>query len=225
MSYILDALRKSQQERDLGRVPTLTTDQLGTEQASSGAMRWVYSAVALAVAALVVAVIGVFLRTGDGVRDTAVASPAPARIDTRPQPSQEGSPGAEHPPGREGEPAPSEGYRSVTAGERSSGRAPEPGDTRLAAFPKAPPPPPVPTEPDWRRVPSLSDLPLAFQQTVPDMNVDVHVYLDAPDKRFVFINQRRYRQGERTTEGPVLEQIIPEGIVLRYEGRSFRLDI
>lgn len=226
MSYILDALRKSQQERDLGRVPTLATAHLGPEQTSSRAMRWVYSAVALAAAALVIAVIGVFLRTGDGARGTAVASPAPAGITTRAQPPLEGKAGAERPRGPEAEAAAADNAsRSVPAGERAAGRALETRDTPLTAVSESPPPPPVPALPDWQRVPALNDLPPAFQQTVPPMKVDVHVYLDAPDRRFVFINQRHYRQGERTTEGPVVEQIIPDGVVLRYEGRSFRLKL
>ena len=55
--------------------------------------------------------------------------------------------------------------------------------------------------------------------------MDIHVYSDQPDKRFVLINSRRYREGEQLSEGPLVEAITREGAVLRYEGQRFLLSV
>lgn len=62
MSYILEALKKSQQERELGQVPRLQAPTLDEPQEPTGTQRWVYSAVGLAAVAVVIATYAV-LRT------------------------------------------------------------------------------------------------------------------------------------------------------------------
>ena len=65
MSYILDALKKSQHERQLGKVPTLDTSQTEVEQHRGEPTRWIYSAIVLALAAILVAGYGIVdRRTG-----------------------------------------------------------------------------------------------------------------------------------------------------------------
>ncbi len=222
MSYILDALKKSQQERELGEVPTITTDQLSAEQTAGDSMRWVYSAVLLAVAALAIAVFGMFFRSGD--------TPAPDLGSTR---TAEAS----------ATPIPRTAKNAAHVGATAAGHLPD-ATTSLAgsgSLPSSLPPPG--NQPPARvavaqqtaagagpyslreTVPLLRELPLTFQQSVPEMNIDVHVFLNVPTKRFVFINQRRYREGEQTTEGPSVEEIIPEGVIFRHEGQRFRLTL
>lgn len=78
---------------------------------------------------------------------------------------------------------------------------------------------PVPSD-----APELSQLPESFKQSVPSLTVNVHVYADTPVKRFVLINMHRYTQGQRLREGPRLLAITPNGIVLSYRGRQFRIN-
>lgn len=59
----------------------------------------------------------------------------------------------------------------------------------------------------------------------PELNMDVHVYNDQPGKRFVLINSRRYREGEKLSEGPVVEAITQKGAILRYQGERFLLSV
>jgi general secretion pathway protein B len=61
------------------------------------------------------------------------------------------------------------------------------------------------------------------QTGLPPLSVDLHIFADDPAKRAVFINGRRYTQGAQITEGPTVEQITPEGAVLSYRGRRFLL--
>jgi len=53
--------------------------------------------------------------------------------------------------------------------------------------------------------------------------VTVHVYSEDPAKRFVIIKSLRLREGDRTDDGLVVEEIRPDGVVLSAEGqRVFR---
>ena len=58
---------------------------------------------------------------------------------------------------------------------------------------------------------------------VPALNLDLHVYATVPAQRLVFINSRKYREGDTLQEGPVVSQITPAGVVLEYQGRSYLL--
>lgn len=70
---------------------------------------------------------------------------------------------------------------------------------------------------------ALSALPPALRQRFGGLNLDLHVYGERPEQRFVLINSRRYRTGDWLSEGPLLEAIIPEGVILSYENARFRL--
>ena len=72
-------------------------------------------------------------------------------------------------------------------------------------------------------VPPLDTLPLAFQQSLPALNLDVHSYSANPAERFVVINMQRYQKGDTLKEGPKVIQIVPNGVVLEYHGQQFLL--
>ena len=55
MSYILEALKKSQRERHLGKVPTIETSQLESLTKQAEPARWTYAAIVLAVVAIIIA--------------------------------------------------------------------------------------------------------------------------------------------------------------------------
>ena len=58
---------------------------------------------------------------------------------------------------------------------------------------------------------------------LPDLHLDIHVYSDAPEDRFVFINMSKQREQSRLSEGPVVTEITPDGVVLEHRGTSFLL--
>ncbi len=58
---------------------------------------------------------------------------------------------------------------------------------------------------------------------VPELHLDLHVYSNAPAQRFVFVNSRKYREGDTLAEGPVIEKITQDGAVLSFRGSRFRL--
>jgi general secretion pathway protein B len=59
--------------------------------------------------------------------------------------------------------------------------------------------------------------------SLPDLHLDIHVYSGQPAERFVFINMAKYKESATLNEGPVVKQITPEGVVLGYQGTDFLL--
>lgn len=55
------------------------------------------------------------------------------------------------------------------------------------------------------------------------MHLDIHVYSSNPAERFVFINMRKYTEGTELPEGPRLEEITPEGAIFTINGQRFQL--
>lgn len=70
---------------------------------------------------------------------------------------------------------------------------------------------------------TLNELPPTLRERFATLNLDLHVYGDRPEQRFVLINSQRYRTGDWLTEGPLLEAIVPEGVILSYRDARFRL--
>ncbi len=74
-----------------------------------------------------------------------------------------------------------------------------------------------------RGVPSRDEI-LAQGVQIPDLRLDLHVYAANPGDRFVFINMRKLREGESLPEGVRVDTITPTGAQLSYRGRQFALD-
>ncbi len=72
-------------------------------------------------------------------------------------------------------------------------------------------------------MPRISEINLSGQQTLPDLHLDVHVYATKPAERFVYINMHKYREGATLAEGPTLERIRRDGVVLNFHGLRFVL--
>jgi general secretion pathway protein B len=58
---------------------------------------------------------------------------------------------------------------------------------------------------------------------IPTLRLELHAYSERPRDRFVFINGRKYAEGDRLPEGPQLVAIEPTGAVLTHAGRRFLL--
>lgn len=72
-------------------------------------------------------------------------------------------------------------------------------------------------------LPTISEINLTGGQALPELHLDVHVYATNPAERFVYINMRKYKEGNTLQEGPVLEKIRRDGVVLNYQGVRFLL--
>jgi hypothetical protein len=65
--------------------------------------------------------------------------------------------------------------------------------------------------------------PTAPAQALPRLTLDVLVYSDVPAERLVFINGRKYVEGQAVDGVAVVEQITPDGAILRHEGKQIVL--
>ena len=58
---------------------------------------------------------------------------------------------------------------------------------------------------------------------LPDLHLDIHVYSDQPSERFIFVNMTKYREQATLAEGPIVKEITPEGVILEHLGNGFLL--
>jgi general secretion pathway protein B len=65
---------------------------------------------------------------------------------------------------------------------------------------------------------------LAQGTALPELRLDLHVYDVDPAKRFIFLNMRKLREGESLPEGVRLDSINQNGARLSYRGTQFTLD-
>jgi hypothetical protein len=63
----------------------------------------------------------------------------------------------------------------------------------------------------------------AVSGAMPELRLDLHVYASNPADRYAFINMRKVREGDITPEGVQVRQITREGVVLEYHGAEFLL--
>lgn len=64
---------------------------------------------------------------------------------------------------------------------------------------------------------------LKYNLSLPDLHIDIHVYSEVPNERFVFINMRKYKEGEVLIYGPNIQTITAEGVILNYKNINFLL--
>jgi general secretion pathway protein B len=221
MSFILDALRKSETERQRKSTPGLI--EPGFRPPARRRAIWL-PLVVLALAANLVLLGALWLR-----RD-----PAPAAMAEHAEPAPGGGAADIAPP------APVDGGLAAAAGLSS------PEDSEFQATADIPAmeaeagtgsfsPPGEPSagheaggQPGSGRF-VTDDLPSAEQLiasgAIPaqPLHLDIHVYSAAPAERFVFINMRKYAEGAELPEGAKIEEITRDGVVLSQAGQRFVL--
>jgi len=202
VSFILDALKKSESDRQRQNSPDISDVPLGTRQ--SGTPRWLLPLIGLLLVNLTVLVI-VLIKPSNVVEPsavvpaeaapTAIAQPAPARMQVAEE-SQAASPDATPAPVAQQDIPVSKPLKraSIQAAAVIT-------ETRL----------------------TFNDFRVAGNLNLPDLNVDIHVYSEEPTDRFVFINMTQYRENATLTEGPLLREITPEGVLLEFAGATFLL--
>jgi general secretion pathway protein B len=222
MSFILDALRKSENERRRHASPGPADARImPTRQRRSP---WIALAAVLLGANIVLVAIFWFdwYRNFDSVSAstsrTATSAPAP-------------NSGNESDTGI-GASAPAGGFRVrslLTEAERSKAAvsaAPSPKASRsadLAAAPIVVHEPKPSRKPAYANLPTMNEAIFAGDLSVPPLHLDVHVYSPSSSERFVFINMAKYREGERLQEGPAVEAITESGVVMIHQGNRFLL--
>jgi general secretion pathway protein B len=229
MSYILEALKKAEQERDIGAVPNLTTPH-EVKPPKTHSYRWLWVVVAL----LSVNVVLVVLLLKDRGAEVALTAQAPLERRASLEDDQSAQPVQQAGEATISEaPVPEEtvlpkNERVLSAGELVV--LPEPADlqnSRALSLPgeeldertdaKA-------TAKDISQLPSWYELPQEFRNRLDLPRLDLHVYSEEPQNRFILVNLKKYREGETLESGLVLEEILPDGMVMSYQGERFLVE-
>ncbi len=229
MSYILAALKKADQEREIGAVPNLETPH-EEMQAQTRSYRWLWIIVPL----LSVNIVLVVMLLKSKAPDAPVAAQvlperqAPLANDQLALPNQQKSeapiskaPAPEKPVQPENEPKRSGGEVVVLAKPAYSlnSRASIPPEEESAMQPDA-----LTTAKDNSQLHSWYELPQEMRNNIDLPRLDMHVYSEIPQKRFILVNLKKYREGETLASGLVLEEVLPDGMVMSYRGERFLVD-
>jgi len=229
MSYILDALRKSDQLRQRGATPTLMTAQ-ATVAAPRQSRLFLNGAL---VAVLVCA--GVLIGWLQPWRSDQPV-PAPAATGTKPiTPGPLVAARAPLPvmPDMAGGPE-----QQPLMPKSPSGVVPAPANTEpplaqphaVTVVPKEQAATPLPVKAASngsadsglkKNVMALTEVPPSVQQEIPAISIAFHAYSSNPKDRRVMINGDMLGQGESLAPGLSLEEITPDGVILAYKGYRF----
>jgi general secretion pathway protein B len=236
MSLILDALRKSEHQRQRQVGPGLAVVAEGRESRRPATWLLVVGGLLLLNVLVLVAILLTGRQTDQaaavtrpppvvspGTSPTAPAAQSPA--ETRPAPARTAPvPLPSRPPRDEVRPLTTE-VAAAPAQPPVARPAPPPSENGAAgAAPRTTPPPAsVEQATDDARLPRFTNLVVRGELNVPHMHIDIHVFNTVPAERFVFINMRKYGEGEATQEGPRIERITRDGVVMDYQGQRFFL--
>ena len=72
-------------------------------------------------------------------------------------------------------------------------------------------------------LPTIHELQADGKLQLSNLHLDMHMYHEDPNRRFIFLNSKKYKEGERISEGPLLEEIRNDAVVLYYKGQRFLL--
>jgi general secretion pathway protein B len=223
MSYILEALRKADAERERGAVPDLHAQLLPpgaaeaqTEPPRTSVLPWLAVGVLLAI----VAGGAWYLLGRDEPAAVAIAPPAPPA----PPVAASAVPAASAPQAAASTPV-------VAASVAEPAAAPPPKPVAKAAPPRRPPPPRPPprTEPPAARavapvrVPALGELPGELRQQVPQLVIGGSVYSPQASARMVVVNGQVFQEGSNLGPELKLEQIRQKAAVFSIRGQLFEV--
>lgn len=204
MSFILDALRKSETDRQ--QKGTAEFANVPTSNAQPGTPPWLW-VLGILLAVNLVVLVGLLLRPDvapppakSAVATQAETAAAPVTTDfaSRIAAAKQNAPAREEP--------------TVAEAERSLEpmRAAAPAKVSVA-------------QPRDTTLPTIHELLADGSLSLPELHVDIHVYSEVAADRFVFINMNKHKEGSRLAEGPAVEEITADGVVLRHNGVAFFL--
>jgi len=251
MSYILEALKKAQAERQLGNAPTLHAAQPVVPALPASAASRKPLLVGLGAGALVVVAGAVLLWRSAPAPATPVAAVASA-------PPVAGSPAAGSPAAGSpvvanslevsAPPAPPQEVRAPQS--RVASPTPAPVAVRAApqAVPAAPSTPavaavrtptavptpapvaatapartPAPAAAPEDSLPYLQQLPESVQREVPRVAFGGYMYSANPADRLLLVDKALRHEGEEVAPGLILEKLLPRAAVMNYRGVRYRV--
>jgi len=199
MSFILDALKKSETDRQLQTETDFTAVPSRPRERRPPKWLWILAALLI----INVVVLASILMRPDAPTNSTAETSLPANELPAAEPTFEEQIAV----ARKNQPQ--RITRAASEPESNTARV----DTTVAMSR-----PVVPT-----RILTIDEVRLHGTLQLTDLHLDIHVYSDTPDERFVFINMAKHREGSELEEGPVVIEIRPDGVVLEQQGTIFLL--
>ena len=253
MSYILDALRKSEIERQRGSVPGLQTLQEAVPDVRKKRPRLPFLLLLMLLLSVVLLIrlspweaapgqgAGMTRNTAQpqgGSLQPGASVGMNARKATLPV-SEEGQSKHQEPAENKRLGHDSTGVAGINTGKapatpHAGQQVPETGTVvpearpqQAAVDPQAAAAEDMPAQDErvQQSVPNINALDFSVSSQLPDIAFAGHVYADQPAARMVMINNRMYHEGARITGDLILEKITPGGAVFRFRGQRFQMNV
>ena len=239
MSYILDALKKAESERERGTVPSLRSQSVpftgGAVGANANRTGLMLGAVALGLLLLVALVWRLFATQPTQVNTTGVvpASPAVSQIansanaaatTAAPVTAVAAAPAAPSAPlPTEIVPVDQANKAEVVTAKPVPSARPVPERQPAPRTANAPNPPSLisRSDPITTSIVSINDLAADIRQTLPKTVISGATYSDNPAQRLVIINGDVFREGDNPAPDLVLEKIRAKSVVLNFKGLRY----
>jgi general secretion pathway protein B len=234
MSFILDALKKSEIERQRQSIPGLVDSVV--VRPGPRLPTWAIALCALLTVNLIV-LLFMLARgwTGSSSPSSGQVAVQPSRAATTVRDADGSRPGVATPglstPDGRIQPTSAENFSPLDAAPVYAPEIP----VTVASMPPAVVPKaashrrePLLTDEDYKAedeelLPTINEISLTGAQALPDLHLDVHVYATRPAERFVYVNMRKYHEGSVLQEGPTVERIRRDGVILNYHAVRFLL--
>jgi len=234
MSILLDALKKSEQQRELGNTPTLQTSVEGQSPSNATLNHWIPLSL-MALSACVMAWFGwQQFRTPEPGNDPAVPiEVAQTAVESHPRTMterfQSNSEGGEEALTPDDKARLNQSFNDFTAdNDEAETAAPEPEvvtarlrQSRAESVEPAVGPGQSELEPHVSEPISYWELPQGVRDNLPEIKITVLVYSDIPDDRFLLTNGQRMAEKDELQNGLVLDEIRRDGAIFLYRKYRF----
>lgn len=207
MSFILDALKKSETERQ--QQGSAEFAAIPTNPGSVSLPRWLWIVGLLLAVNLAVLIVLLLLPdsppTQSGTLSSASQATPQQQLQLQPSFTDQVAAASQKLPDKQDEPA--------TA--RVPDQRPAVRPVLISQNPSA--------IPSGEIYPTVQEVRASGSLNLPELHLDIHVYSDVPKDRFVFINMTKLREGSQLEEGPIIVEITRDGVILGHQGLSFLL--
>lgn len=243
MSYILDALKKSEQERKQGEIPGLESLQ-GQPQAprfTDLILRYMLFGTLLIIALA----IGIWMFSHQKPAQPVLEQTKEAITETTPTPQIDQSqklnvdpvppvketendkqkqPAIQAKPAEQLLPSP-KALNTVTETEITAIEQPQKNESNLGDDELLPDNEEDSSATAKPKLTSFANLPANVRNALPELTIAAHYYANKTSSRMASINGRIMRQGQAVTDGLIVEEIIREGVIFSFHKYRFKLEV
>ena len=248
MSYILDALKKAESERERGAVPGLNSAQANQStfiHYGSDQKPWWLIAMVLGLALVLVFAVWAWrqvvvppetkaptaaVQKPDLPARAPVLAPVPAPVPKKANPLEAATSAVAHVQAKVVVPSagPTMSATPVapaTPAKPTQTATPTPPAAAVAPEPISKPAPvATPIRSASGGVPMLSELPEPMRRQIPALNISGAVYSDSPPEWTLIINDQLMGKGSQVAPDVRLEEISGSSAVFNFKGQRFRID-